>query len=97
MKKAKKALSSSEVENALKNLPGWSVKENKLHREFKFKNFREAFAFMTQVAMWAEKMDHHPDWSNVYNQVVMDLMTHDAEGITEKDFELARKINSILS
>jgi len=74
----------------------WEEKENKLYRKFQFKDFSEAFAFMTQVAMAAEKMDHHPLWSNVYNQVEVWLSTHDAGDIvTEKDHKLAKQIDSI--
>lgn len=70
-------------------LVDWSVEAGKLHRQFKFRDFAEAFAFMSEIAIRAEKMDHHPEWSNVYNRVVVDLVTHDAGGLTELDFELA--------
>jgi 4a-hydroxytetrahydrobiopterin dehydratase len=76
----------------------WKKKSNKLHQKFKFKNFSEAFAFMTRVALEAEKMDHHPEWTNVWNTVEIWLSTHDAGDIvTEKDQKLAKKIDSILS
>lgn len=76
----------------------WTEKENKLYRKFEFKNFSEAFAFMTRVALAAEKMDHHPLWTNVYNTVECWLSTHDAGDIvTEKDRKLADKIDSIFS
>jgi 4a-hydroxytetrahydrobiopterin dehydratase len=74
----------------------WSVREEKLYREFKFPNFILAFGFITQVAILAEKADHHPEWSNVYNKVVINLTTHDAGGISEKDFELAQKISKLV-
>jgi 4a-hydroxytetrahydrobiopterin dehydratase len=76
----------------------WKEEENKLYRKFEFKNFSEAFAFMTRVALEAEKMDHHPYWSNVWNTVEIWLNTHSAGNIvTEKDRELSKKIDSLLS
>lgn len=86
-------LSPDAITAALGNLPGWELKEGSLHRELEFKNFRRAFAFMTTIAMWAEKLDHHPDWSNSYKKVVIDLRTHDADGITALDVKLAEIIN----
>jgi len=75
----------------------WVEKDNTLHRKFKFKNFSEAFAFITRVALEAEKMDHHPLWTNVYNQVEIWLNTHSAGDIvTEKDRELAKRIDALL-
>lgn len=74
----------------------WEEKNNQLHKKFEFKNFSEAFAFMTRVALEAEKMDHHPLWTNVWNQVEIWLSTHDAGDIvTEKDTALAKKIDAI--
>lgn len=74
----------------------WTEENNKLYRKFKFKDFSEAFAFMTRVALAAEKMDHHPEWKNVYNTVEMWLSTHDAGDIvTEKDRKLAAKIDAL--
>jgi len=74
----------------------WTIKNGKLYKEFEFKNFIQAFAFMTQVAFIAEKMNHHPEWSNVYNKVEISLCTHDANGqVTEKDHLLAGKIDGI--
>ena len=75
---------------------GWAVVDGKLHRELTFKNFSEAFAFMTRVALAAEKLDHHPDWSNSWNKVVIDLVSHDKDGITERDHDLANAINNAL-
>ena len=83
------ALQVSEVESRLEAFGGWSFEGDKLHRSFKFSNFVDAFGFMTQVAILAEKMDHHPEWSNVYDRVEVHLTTHDAGGVTELDFELA--------
>ena len=76
----------------------WKETENKLYRKFEFKNFSEAFAFMTRVAMAAEKMDHHPLWTNVYNNVEIWLSTHDAgDLVTDKDRKLAEKIDKIIT
>jgi 4a-hydroxytetrahydrobiopterin dehydratase len=77
---------------ALKSLPGWTTTPGRdaIAKTFKFKDFSEAFAFMTRAAMKAEQMDHHPEWSNVYNKVEVVLTTHDAEGLTERDIDLAR-------
>lgn len=88
-------LSASELEQALADLAGWSIKDGKLHRDFKFKSFVEAFGFMTSLALVAESMGHHPEWFNVYNRVAIDLTTHDAGGITTKDLELAKKANQL--
>ena len=74
----------------------WVEKDNKLTRQFKFKDFTEAFSFMTRVAIHAEKMDHHPNWSNVWNTVVIELTTHDAGNVvTQKDRDLAAKIDEL--
>ena len=76
----------------------WQENDNKLSQEFTFKNFSEAFAFMTRVAILAEKMDHHPEWSNVYNRVTINLSTHDAgDVVTDKDHALAASIDKLLS
>ncbi len=75
----------------------WILKENKLHRDFQFKNFVEAFSFMTKVSAIAELQNHHPEWCNVYNKVVIDLTTHEANGITERDFLLAIEMERIAS
>jgi len=88
-------LSSEQISEELKNLPGWSVKDEKLHKDFEFGDFNEAFGFMTRAAMEIEKMNHHPEWFNVYNKLSVDLMTHDAGGITENDIQLAKILNSL--
>ena len=75
----------------------WKQDGDAIAAAFQFKNFIEAFSFMTQVAFEAEKMDHHPDWQNVYNKVVIKLSTHDAGGLTDLDFKLAKKIDEIRS
>ena len=91
-----KALSKMEVEEFLSdNLKNWSFDGNCLKRDFKFKTFVEAFSFMTAIAIEAEKIDHHPDWSNVYNSVRINLSTHDAKGITKLDFDLADVIDRV--
>lgn len=91
-----KAFSNLEIESQLKPFPKWQFKEGMLQRDFQFDNFIDAFSFMTKVAIWAEKMNHHPNWQNVYNKVHIRLNTHDADGITQKDFELARKIEELI-
>ena len=76
---------------------GWDIVKGKLHRDLTFKNFSEAWAFMNRVALLAEKQDHHPEWSNVWNKVTIDLATHDAGGtVTERDTKLAEAINGLL-
>ena len=89
-------LSESSIEEKLKNLPGWSIKKDKLHKEFQFNDFNQAFGFMTRAAMEIEKMNHHPEWFNVYNRIIVDLTTHDADGITNNDVNLARILNSLI-
>ena len=89
-------LSEAEIrDQLLVGMPGWSLVNGKLHREYVFPDFVAAFGFMTKVALAAETMNHHPEWFNVYNRVTIDLTTHDAGGITEKDFDLARAIDAI--
>jgi 4a-hydroxytetrahydrobiopterin dehydratase len=88
-------LGEKQIENALRALPGWTVREGKLHRELKFKDFSAAFAFMTRVALEAEKRDHHPEWSNVWSRVTIDLVTHESSGITERDVALAQVISEL--
>jgi 4a-hydroxytetrahydrobiopterin dehydratase len=88
-------LSEAEVQTRLAELPSWTLAAGKLRRELKFANFVEAFGFMTRVALEAEKADHHPEWSNVYNRVVIELTTHDCDGLSERDFALATKIDRL--
>lgn len=89
-------LSKKDLDDALAKLKGWEVKNNKLHRTLEFGNFSEAFAFMTRVAIEAEKLNHHPEWHNVYNRVTIDLVTHDiGNEISNYDVMLAQKINEI--
>ena len=88
-------LSEQEIAAELRKLSGWRVVNGNLHCVFEFKDFSAAFGFMTRVAIAAEKMDHHPDWSNAWNKVTIDLSTHSAGGITKNDFDLAEKIQKI--
>ena len=90
-------LTVGEIEEALTGLDGWSLENGKLKRDFKFANFVEAFGFMTRAAIEAEKMDHHPEWFNVYSKVSVQLVTHSADGITSLDVELATKMNALAS
>lgn len=89
-------LNDEQVQACAAKLTGWSVANGKLHRECQFKDFIEAFGFMSKVAMEAQAMNHHPEWFNVYNKVTIDLATHDAGGITKFDCDLAKKINALL-
>jgi 4a-hydroxytetrahydrobiopterin dehydratase len=88
-------LSLQDLEAQLTQLPGWTIQNHKLHREFKFASFVEAFGFMSSLALVSEAIGHHPEWFNVYNRVTVDLTTHDAGGITEKDVEWARKASEL--
>lgn len=72
----------------------WQISDNKLNKTFKFKNFVKAFGWMSQIAIWAEKLNHHPEWFNVYNKVEVNLTTHDVDGISDLDFKLAEKMDS---
>ena len=85
----------SEIEQAMAKLGSWTIERGKLHREYRFRDFVQAFGFMAQVAMLAERAAHHPEWFNVYNRVVIDLTTHEAHGITQKDLDLAREMEQI--
>ena len=88
-------LEGSEIQERLTALPGWSLRSDRLFRELKFDDFVAAFGFMSSVALVAERMNHHPEWSNVYGRVVIELTTHDVNGVSELDFELARKIEAL--
>ncbi len=92
---ATKKLDDAEIARRVRDLPGWSVVDGKLHRTFTFPDFVAAFGFMARVALVAESMNHHPEWSNVYGTVRVDLVTHDAGGISEKDFALAERMNAL--
>ena len=88
-------LTAAEIKTALEALPGWSVADGKLHKEYHFPNFILAFGFMATSAISIEKLNHHPEWFNVYNRVSVDLATHDSGGITHKDVELATLLDSV--
>lgn len=88
-------LTAHELAAGLADLPGWTVVAGKLHREFKFADFVEAFGFMTRCALVAEQRNHHPEWSNVWNRVAVDLTTHDAGGISELDLALAATMSKL--
>ena len=87
--------SEAEIQEFINAFPSWSIKDNKLHREFVFGNFIQAFGFMTEVALIAESANHHPEWFNVYNKVIVDLTTHEVNGISTRDFELAKNMQVI--
>ena len=86
-------LTEDQIRTELSGLQGWSVVNEKLHKDFVFDNFIEAFGFMCKAAIHIEKMNHHPEWFNVYNKISVDLVTHDAGGITQNDIALARTLN----
>ena len=89
-------LTSIEVEQALQTLSGGLLREGKLFRELKFKDFSDAWGFMSRAALLAEKMNHHPEWSNVWNTVRINLSTHDVDGLSNLDVEFARRVNGLL-
>lgn len=88
-------LTEAELASALSQLSGWSVVNGKLHRDYRFADFIHAFGFMATAAIAIEKMNHHPEWSNVWNRVSVDLTTHDSGGITSKDLDLALLLEGI--
>ena len=90
---ARSKLTEAEIHSALNELKDWSLAQGKLHREYKFADFVHAFGFMATSAIAIEKMNHHPEWFNVYNKVIVDLSTHDAGGVTAKDVELAKLLD----
>jgi 4a-hydroxytetrahydrobiopterin dehydratase len=97
---AHRALAQHEIEARLAELnsatrPPWTLRSGKLHKEFRFDDFVSAFGFMTSAALVAERMNHHPEWFNVYGTVRVDLVTHDVSGISERDFALARAMDAI--
>jgi len=90
-------LTDGEIDDALAGLEGWSLERGKLHKEYRFADFVQAFAFMTRVAAAAEERAHHPEWFNVYSTVRVDLTTHDAGGISQRDVDLAREMDRLQS
>ena len=91
----RKKLSDPDIAARIPKLHGWEVQSGRLRKEFQFPDFVKAFGFMTSVALLAESLNHHPNWSNVYNKVTIELFTHDANGITDFDFTLAEQINAL--
>jgi 4a-hydroxytetrahydrobiopterin dehydratase len=94
---SRRKVSEEEVQAALEDLPGWEVKDGKLHKEFKFSDFAAALGWMVQVGVHADKLNHHPDWCNGYNKVQVDLMTHDLGALSTWDLELAAKMEELFS
>lgn len=92
---AAKKLTDAQIQENLAQVDGWTIENGKLHKEFQFDNFVTAFGFMTQLALVAESLNHHPEWFNVYNRVTIDLTTHDADGISELDFQWAKQADAI--
>ncbi len=95
MERGTSRLSAREIDKRIRRLDGWKLKRGRLHRELKFSTFAHAFGFMTSVAIVAQAMDHHPDWSNSYRRVTIDLISHDVEGLSARDFDLAEQINAV--
>lgn len=91
-------LTETERDALLADCPGWSLRADgkAIEREFRFGDFNEAFGFMTRVALYADKVDHHPEWFNVYNRVEITLTTHDADGLSQRDADMARAIEAML-
>lgn len=83
------------MDNSLNNLPGWTLENGKLAKTFKFNSFAEAIGWMTSVAIYADKIDHHPEWSNVYNQVSVNLITHDMGALSTLDIALAKRMETL--
>lgn len=95
MSAARARLGEEELRDALRSLPAWSIVEGKLHREYRFRDFVEAWGFLSSAALIVQSMDHHPEWFNVYHTVRVDLTTHDAGGVTARDVELARALEAL--
>lgn len=91
-----KKFTNTEIEKIIKKLSNWTYYDRAIHATFKFNNFKDTFFVMEQIALIAEKINHHPNWSNAYNVLKISLTTHDAGGLTDKDFELATKINGVV-
>lgn len=92
-----KPLSELQILSGLRDLSGWEYEDNAIHTSFEFDNFKDCFAVMTRIAFEVEKINHHPDWSNVYNTLNISLSTHDAGGVTEKDLQLAAIIDELVA
>ncbi len=91
-----KKLSEEDIEKKLLHLPDWDYYDDSIHAEFEFENFKDCFSAMSRIAFECEALNHHPDWSNVYNVLTISLSTHDAKGVTVKDFKLAKAIEHIV-
>ena len=91
-----KKLSKEEIDQKLEKLEGWEFNDGAIETSFQFDDFKDTFSVMTRIAFDCEAQGHHPDWSNVYNALSISLSTHDADGVTEKDFKLARSIEKIV-
>ena len=89
-------LDDKEIDDRLDKLDGWEFEGDAIHTSIEFENFKEAFSVMVRIAFEAEAQQHHPDWSNTYNQLTISLSSHDADGVTEKDFKLAHAIEEII-
>jgi 4a-hydroxytetrahydrobiopterin dehydratase len=94
---ADELLDDDQLAEALATLPGWTMRDGGLHRELSFADFGEAFGFMTRVALAAERLDHHPDWSNSWNRVVVDIISHAKGGLTTRCVALARAVDEVLA
>ncbi|MBL4662468.1 MAG: 4a-hydroxytetrahydrobiopterin dehydratase [Flavobacteriaceae bacterium] len=92
-----KPFTELQILSGLKELDGWEYEENAIHTSFEFDDFKDAFSVMTRIAFEAERLNHHPDWCNVYNILQISLSTHDADGVTAKDFELAKIIDELVA
>ena len=90
------AMTEDEINNRLLDFDGWDYQDGCIHTAFEFENFKECFSAMNRIAFEAERLNHHPDWANVYNQLEIFLSTHDADGVTEVDFELAQIIDELI-
>lgn len=91
-----KIMDQYEINHNLEDLEGWEYKDDAIHTFFQFENFKECFSVMVRIAFEAEAQQHHPNWTNVYSELQISLSTHDAGGVTEKDFKLARSIENII-
>jgi 4a-hydroxytetrahydrobiopterin dehydratase len=91
-----KLLSEEQIEQKLLQFPDWEYDDNAIHAEFEFENFKDCFSAMSRIAFECEALNHHPEWTNVYNILTISLTTHSAKGVTEKDFELAKAIETIV-
>ena len=92
-----KALTEKIILEKINDFQDWTYQENAIHTSIEFRDFKDAFSVMTRIAFEAERLNHHPNWTNVYNTLQISLSTHDAEGVTNKDFELAKIIDALVS